>query len=71
MSDAPQSPFRPDLFADQVAFVTGGATGIGKEICRASAGTAGASPSRAASRTRSMPPRPSSRPRASTCTSTL
>jgi NAD(P)-dependent dehydrogenase (short-subunit alcohol dehydrogenase family) len=32
--DAPTSPFRPDLFAGQVAFVTGGATGIGKEICR-------------------------------------
>lgn len=34
MSDAPASPFRPDLFAGQVVFVTGGATGIGKEICR-------------------------------------
>src|SRR5262249_35345830 len=34
MVDAPASPFRPDLFAGQVAFVTGGATGIGKEICR-------------------------------------
>ena len=34
MADAPESPFRPDLFAGQVAFVTGGATGIGKEICR-------------------------------------
>ena len=34
MSDAAESPFRPDLFADQVVFVTGGATGIGKEICR-------------------------------------
>jgi peroxisomal 2,4-dienoyl-CoA reductase len=34
MSDAPSSPFQPDLFAGQVVFVTGGATGIGKEICR-------------------------------------
>ena len=34
MSDAPASPFAPDLFAGQVVFVTGGATGIGKEICR-------------------------------------
>src|SRR3954454_8317243 len=40
MSDAtpasarPESPFAPDLFAGQVVFVTGGATGIGKEICR-------------------------------------
>src|SRR6185295_10323375 len=34
MADAPESPFRRDLFAGQVAFVTGGATGIGKEICR-------------------------------------
>src|SRR6059058_3442473 len=34
MSDAPASPFQPDLFAGQVVFVTGGATGIGKEICR-------------------------------------
>ena len=34
MSDAPASPFASDLFAGQVVFVTGGATGIGKEICR-------------------------------------
>src|SRR6476619_1804592 len=34
MSDAPQSSFAKDLFAGQVVFVTGGATGIGKEICR-------------------------------------
>ena len=34
MSDAPSSPFQPDLFSGQVVFVTGGATGIGKEICR-------------------------------------
>lgn len=30
----PASPFRPDVLAGQVAFVTGGGTGIGKEICR-------------------------------------
>jgi peroxisomal 2,4-dienoyl-CoA reductase len=41
MSDAPTSPFQQDLFAGQVVFVTGGATGIGKEICR-SFGNAGA-----------------------------
>ena len=34
MSEAPASPFRSDVLAGQVAFVTGGATGIGKEICR-------------------------------------
>jgi NAD(P)-dependent dehydrogenase (short-subunit alcohol dehydrogenase family) len=33
LSEVP-SPFVPDLIAGQVAFVTGGATGIGKEICR-------------------------------------
>ncbi len=30
----PVSPFRSDLLSGQVAFVTGGATGVGKEICR-------------------------------------
>ena len=40
-SSAPESPFAPDLFAGEVVFVTGGATGIGKEICR-SFGHAGA-----------------------------
>src|SRR6202050_3014270 len=29
-----ESCFTPDVLTDQVAFVTGGATGIGKEICR-------------------------------------
>ncbi len=32
--ELPASPFQADLLAGQVAFVTGGATGIGKEICR-------------------------------------
>src|SRR5438876_1612461 len=30
----PPSPFRAAVLAGQVAFVTGGGTGIGKEICR-------------------------------------
>jgi peroxisomal 2,4-dienoyl-CoA reductase len=34
VSTPSESPFRPDLLTGQTAFVTGGATGIGKEICR-------------------------------------
>jgi peroxisomal 2,4-dienoyl-CoA reductase len=34
IDELPASPFQADLLAGQVAFVTGGATGIGKEICR-------------------------------------
>jgi hypothetical protein len=33
MGEPPPSPFRADVPAERVAFVTGGATGIGKEIC--------------------------------------
>ena len=34
MSDVPHSVFRSDVMAGMVVFVTGGATGIGKEIAR-------------------------------------
>ena len=34
MSELPRSVFQPDVLASQVVFVTGGATGIGKEIAR-------------------------------------
>jgi peroxisomal 2,4-dienoyl-CoA reductase len=34
MADEPVSVFRPDIMAGTVVFVTGGATGIGKEIAR-------------------------------------
>jgi peroxisomal 2,4-dienoyl-CoA reductase len=34
MSNEPVSVFRPDVMAGKVVFVTGGATGIGKEIAR-------------------------------------
>ena len=34
MADPPASPFVADVLAGQVAFVTGGGTGIGKEIAR-------------------------------------
>jgi peroxisomal 2,4-dienoyl-CoA reductase len=34
MTTLPPSPFLDDALAGSVAFVTGGATGIGKEICR-------------------------------------
>src|SRR5579862_2507553 len=34
MSDPSPSPFQEHVLAGQVAFVTGGGTGIGKEICR-------------------------------------
>jgi NAD(P)-dependent dehydrogenase (short-subunit alcohol dehydrogenase family) len=34
VTQAPPSPFRGDLLSGRTAFVTGGATGIGKEVCR-------------------------------------
>jgi len=32
--EVPASPFQPDVLSGAVAFVTGGGSGIGKEICR-------------------------------------
>ncbi|MCB0997458.1 MAG: SDR family oxidoreductase [Acidimicrobiales bacterium] len=32
--ETPRSPFRPDLIADRVAIVTGGATGLGADVSR-------------------------------------
>ncbi len=61
MADPPASPFVADVLAGQVAFVTGGGTGIGKEIAGCSERTAPASPSRAASARSSSRRRPSSR----------